>query len=279
MLSTAKKIMIARLASATLLRAGFRARQRTRRNGVTFDLDLREGIDLSLFLFGSFQKHVLKAVRRHVPIDGGVIDVGANIGAVSLPVAAILSRGRVIAVEPTDYAFDKLQRNISLNPHLSDRIVTIKSFIAAESSPASNLVAYSSWPVAGVNREGLHTVHQGAAKEAVCGQITLDDLVSTQDVDKVNFIKIDTDGHEFKVLSGAHETLERHKPVVLFEACEYLMRPPDPTFDDFAALLSAHGYSIYDSATLIPMDSPAFYRACPSGGSMDLIAVLTRQRP
>jgi hypothetical protein len=121
--------------------------------------------------------------------------------------------------------------------------------------------------------EILHPVHKGAAKQAHCGQITLDDLLRQQCVEKVHFIKIDTDGHEFTVLSGGHETLRSHRPVVLFEACEYLMRPPSPTFGDFAALFSTHGYSLYDSVSKSPVDTERFTRLCPAGGSVDLLAL------
>ena len=61
--ATATKIRVARAVSATLLRLGFRSQRRVRRNGIAFELDLREGIDLSLFLFGSFQRNVIGSIR------------------------------------------------------------------------------------------------------------------------------------------------------------------------------------------------------------------------
>src|SRR3954470_4472656 len=114
--STATKVALARIVSTTLVRLGFRTRRQIRRNGLTFEVDIREGIDLSLFLFGSFERDVLTTIKALVSADGTCIDVGANIGALTLPLAEYLERGHVYAVEPTDFAFGKLRKNLALNP-------------------------------------------------------------------------------------------------------------------------------------------------------------------
>src|SRR6266702_564828 len=109
MSATATKIAIARSIAATLLYFGVNPRRRIRRRGIYYDVDLREGIDLSLFLFGSFQRHVTDVIKQLVAPDGVVIDIGANIGTVTLTIAAYLAEGRIYAFEPTDFAFQKLQ--------------------------------------------------------------------------------------------------------------------------------------------------------------------------
>jgi hypothetical protein len=69
-----------------------------RRNGITWELDLQEGIDFSIFLLGGFE---LATLRLHDSILGpgdSVLDVGANIGAHTLPFARLLGKaGRVYA--------------------------------------------------------------------------------------------------------------------------------------------------------------------------------------
>lgn len=272
MLNTARKISIARTFATLLLRLGVRPQRRIRRRGIAYDIDLREGIDLSLFLFGAFQKHVVDTVRALVPRDATVIDVGANVGAVTLPLAAYLQGGRVYAIEPTTAAHEKLVRNVSLNRELAARIRVQCTFIADRTAPVSELVAYGSWPIVGEEPVGAHPVHHGVALETHCGQTTLDDFVAEEGIAKVDLIKIDTDGHEFAVLSGAARVMERMRPAIIFEACEYLMRPPQPTFDDFAALFAAREYVVCGEDRR-PIDAAAFARKCPLGGSLDLVAI------
>jgi FkbM family methyltransferase len=271
--STATKVAVARMISTTLIRLGVRTPRRIRRQGLAFEIDIREGIDLSLFLFGSFERDVVTTIKALVPPDGIVIDIGANIGALTLPIAAYLERGHVYAIEPTDVGFAKLRNNLTLNPQVSGRVTAIQSFIASESAPVSELVAYSSWPVNGNEATGRHPVHKGVQQAAHCGQVTLDALIEVQGIEKISLIKIDTDGHEFSVLSGGTRCLKELRPVVVFEACEYLLVPPGQTFDDFAALFNSHDYTICERARFQPISHEEFRRTCPSGGGLDLLAL------
>jgi len=275
MLSTATKIRIARTLSGTLLRLGLRPERRVRRKGVWFNLDIREGIDLSLFLFGAFQSHVIDVVKKFVEPDGVVIDVGANVGAVTLPVASYLRSGHVHAFEPTDFAYAKLEKNLALNPQLAERVTLWKSFVAESASAESSMTAYSSWPLTPDVQEGQHPVHKGVAKKAECGQTTIDELVATRKLAKVSLIKVDTDGHELAVLSGASKTLEELRPVVIFEACQYLME----SFDDFIRLFESHRYTIRDIDRGDSLTAEEFARRCPPGGGLDLIALPNERLP
>jgi FkbM family methyltransferase len=271
--STATKVAVARIVSTTLVRLGVRTRRRIRRQGLTFDVDIREGIDLSLFLFGSFERDLLTTIKNLVPPDGIFIDVGANIGALTLPVADYLKRGHVYAVEPTDFAFARLCQNVTLNHAVSGRVTTIQSFVASENSPVSKLVAYSSWPVSGSDHATQHPVHKGVQQTAGCGQVTLDRLIDSHNIQEVSLVKIDTDGHEFSVLSGAAQCLKHLRPAVIFEACDYLLIPPHQTFDDFVTLFSSHDYTICDRTSFQPISHQEFLRTCPSGGGLDLLAL------
>jgi len=106
--STATKIAVARFLSATLVRLGVRTPRQIRRHGLTFDVDIREGIDLSLFLFGSFERDILATIKALVPRDGIFIDVGANIGALTLPVADYLERMAGARPQAVDVVVDEI---------------------------------------------------------------------------------------------------------------------------------------------------------------------------
>lgn len=261
---------VARLLAKTLLAVGFGRHQRVRRRGVVYDLDLLEAIDLTIFLSGTFQRHVTRTIARLAPEDAVIVDVGANIGAVTLAVAAALARARVLAVEPTDYAIAKLRKNVELNPALGARIEVIQTLLAASTRPTSELVAYSSWSLAG-SGGARHEIHEGVPMAVAGGQTTLDELVTSRGLDRVDVVKIDTDGHEFEVLSGAREVMERFRPAIVFEACEYLMRPPHPVFEDFETLFGERGYVIRGKHGG-RLTGEQFRRACPRGSGLDLLA-------
>ena len=94
-----------------------------------------------------------------------VVDVGANVGAHTLPLAlAVGSTGRIVAVEPTAAAFNRLCRNRNLNPELAARIVPVHAALGA---PGGSLqpAYYSAWPLEAVEDGGyFHPVHLGAER-------------------------------------------------------------------------------------------------------------------
>ena len=94
------------------------------REGINWFVDLNEGIDFSIFLIGKFELKTSSYLKSIIKEGDIIFDVGANIGAHTLPMAkSVGENGIVHAFEPTKFAFNKLTKNISLNPNLGKRIV------------------------------------------------------------------------------------------------------------------------------------------------------------
>jgi len=117
------------------------------REGIRYQVDLAEGIDLSLFLFGHFQKHVTHNNLFTLPKNCVVLDIGANFGIISLSLMNQYPSSIIYAFEPTDYAFKKLKKNIDLNPEARSRIKPFQLFVSDHESPLKKFKVYSSWRV------------------------------------------------------------------------------------------------------------------------------------
>ena len=130
------------------------------RGGLRWRLDLREGIDLSIYLLGSFEPSVTKSYRRLVAPGDVVLDIGANVGSHTLPLArAVGDTGRVVAFEPTGWAFAKLRANLALNRELSTRVTAEQVMLVSPDESTLPTAIYSSWPLAAGSE--LHPVHRG----------------------------------------------------------------------------------------------------------------------
>ena len=94
------------------------------RNEIKWFLDLEEGIDFAIFLTGKFEIDTSSYFKSIINKGDIIFDIGANIGAHTLPMAKLVgANGIVHAFEPTKFAYDKLEKNISLNPNLNNRII------------------------------------------------------------------------------------------------------------------------------------------------------------
>ncbi len=243
------------------------------RNKITYEVDLSEGIDLSLFLFGSFQQHVSKSELLSIPKDATIIDIGANFGLMTLPFAQLAPQGKVYSFEPTHYALAKLKRNLELNPELANHIEVINSFVSATSTPNANIRAFSSWKVNNEKAEIMHPTHLGADKSAEgVPSITLSDFCKQRDFTRVDFIKIDTDGHEYEVLKGAAEAIAQYRPQIIFEIGLYVMTEKGIDFSFYADYFEKLNYLQYNSASgeLITLENHKKY--IPARGTIDIIA-------
>lgn len=271
---TRVKIALARLLyRITVLFAG-PGRRIVRRGGICYELDPAEGLDLSMLLFGNFQKHVSRNPWLVLPPDGVVLDVGANVGFMALQYARLVPGGAVYAFEPTAYAYGKLQRNRSLNPKLAGIVKPVQAFLSSGEGGDAVPTAYSSWRIDGSAGEGRHPIHGGTPMPTGEVPVTsLDVFCAAEGLRRIDFIKIDTDGHEYAVLSGARRVLERFRPPVIFEIGLYIMEERGLCFADYDRFFSGLGYVLYDSGSRRPVTAGNYLHRIPRWGTIDLLAL------
>lgn len=242
-----------------------------KRNEVNFEIDLREGIDLHLFLFGGFQQHVYSNPLLSLANNAVIFDVGGNVGLMSLFFAKIVPNGLVYAFEPTDYALNKFKTNLELNPELAKRIKLNQCFIYSSIEDEPELEAFSSWKLTG--DEKRHSVHKGIAKSAKnIAAITLDYFVKEKNIQKLDLIKIDTDGYELEVLKGGKHILATLRPKVIFEVGQYIMKEKKISFSDYSSLFFELNYKILNTKGVeVTLDN--YKKHIPENGTVDLIAI------
>ncbi len=249
-----------------------------RRNNVRYAVDLSEGIDLSIYLFGNFQDHVTRQKYFSIPEDAVIFDVGANIGCMTLKFAQLAPRGHIYAFEPTYFAHRKLQRNMSLNPELEKRITAVQLFLSDQSCSDHRLKAYASWKVDG-HRTETHLLHGGAVKSAdLIPAVSLDDFCTNRQIEGVDLIKIDTDGHELQVLKGARKTIENYRPTVVFELGSYTLKEQNESFQQYLDYFSSLHYTLINSKNGKKITGDNVYQQIPLLATTDVIAIASNGR-
>ncbi len=278
MLSTSHKIRIARLLSTVVVSARdfFNLPRETvvTRKGVRWSLNLKEGIDLAIYLLGGFEPNTLQRYTQLIKPGDVILDIGANVGAHTLPLAQLAGpSGKVYSFEPTAYAFAKQSANIALNPQLAARIHPHQMMLIAKDGDPLPDAVYSSWPLE--TASDLHGEHHGRLM-TTHGSIkdTLDNFVRQHDIKKINFIKLDVDGNEYDVLTGAAGVIEQYKPRIMLELAPYVYREAPEKFDDMLRLLWQMDYKLSDleTARLLPQDPVGIRKLIPDAGGMNVLA-------
>lgn len=279
MLKTKQKIFLAGLAQSAVMGVrrlfGKGPTTRVRRSQVEWDLDLREGIDFAIWLLGAFEPGTVRRYRDIVREGDVVLDIGANVGAHTLLLAKTVGAGgKVLAFEPTDYALEKLQKNRSLNPDLAGRIECYQYMLVDETAAGTRTPEiYSSWPL---GQDGdVHALHRGQLKTTNGAQAqTLDHVIASLGLDKVDFIKLDIDGFECGMMRGADAVLARWHPKIIMELAPYSLAEQGESFAELIGILRKHGYALFDLVTgkALEMDPSRLEQKIPPGSSINAVA-------
>ncbi len=279
MLTVKTKMFIARMMNRVVrtvrASAGQSMRTRCKRKGVWWDLDLDEGIDLSIYVLGAYEPSTLRAYSSVIRPADVVFDIGANIGAHTLHFARLVGpTGRVFAFEPTDYAAAKIRLNLAINPELGRRVDFQQRFLVADKAEVLPSSVAARWPVAH-DHSDLNADHLGKPETlANALPVTADDFCEAENLRRIDFVKIDVDGHEYPVLRGFRRSLERFRPAILMELAPFVYKGgQDSTFDSLVRFIGDLDYGFTDARTGRPVSrDPVSLRRCiPPGCSLNCL--------
>ena len=196
----------ARLLNPTVARSGVK---QAKVFGSTFQLDLSDFIQRQIYS-GTFEGTETRWVRNHLKPGMTFVDAGANVGYWTALAASLVGpKGRIIAFEPSPYAFQRLKDLVEFND-----LEQVEAINAGLSDLPGQVELYlGAWG----NHTPTMVPHEAETSTLVAVQ-TLDYAAERAGIDRIDLIKIDVEGFEFRVLDGAKQLLrERRIRAILCE--------------------------------------------------------------
>ena len=159
--------------------------------------------------YGEFSESEVEFYRQLIPVGATVIDIGANIGGITIPLAKHVGDGCVHAFEPQRWVYYMLCANVLLN---NLHRVYCSQLAVGESKGQTRMIAPTYEEYA--NYGGLSTQSDLSPDISEVVQVVrLDDLNLSP-----HFIKIDAEQAELEILKGGVQTLKRCRPFLSVEA-------------------------------------------------------------
>ena len=198
--------------------------------------------DVKLLLrFGTNDTGILKEIyveniyeKHHHPKSGDIVfDVGSHIGIFTLKASKLVgSTGFVYAFEPEPENFMLLKRNVGLN-----KASNIKIFSKAVSSRNGMLQLFID-----PSNTGGSSVQYGTGRTSGIrvSSVTLDHIIQKHNIQEVNLLKLDVEGHELEILRGATHFLNICKQI----AMETHERVGGPSNAQITEELRKHAFTI-----------------------------------
>jgi FkbM family methyltransferase len=194
-------------------------------------IDYSEEIALLLLLHGAYEAAELEFLGTFAKPGTTVVDVGANIGMYTVPLAnAVGAAGTVLAFEPVPQTLEKLRANVALNGLMN---VTIVAAAVAETPRVAEIrlandSAYASLVLVKKDR--------GTGETLTVPVVTIDQVWEERQRPTISFCKIDVEGAELLVLKGAEAVVRACRPALLVET------DFGPQLDALVSWVGAHGY-------------------------------------
>lgn len=204
------------------------------------DLELNDRLQRHIY-FGIFERDETKCLKSILREGGVVFDIGANIGYFTLLARSIVgASGEVHAFEPVPSNFYKLAKAIEAN-----RLTNVFLNQMAVSHASGKTIIYTS----GVPGEcGWASMLQPSLGESFEAQmIGIDEYVATYKLDTIDFIKIDVEGAEMRVLKGMEKLLATNRvSTILIEINEKMLRTAGTYGEAIHLKLLSYGYKAFD---------------------------------
>ena len=151
---------------------------------------------------GTWETATFDILDQWVKPDDVVMDLGAWSGVISLYIAEKASK--VYAVDPDPVCFQELQTNIDLNPEVGAKIKPLQVAVS-DSKEEIELSARQSY-----GQSSSSILHRKRDTETShrLSTLPLPDLLTQEKIDQLDFIKMDIEGAEFKVLPTLPDCLK-----------------------------------------------------------------------
>jgi FkbM family methyltransferase len=213
-------------------------------DGFLFWLDKNKYLDKSIIDTGRFELKSSKIVFKFVRHGNLVLDIGANIGYYTVIFSKLVGKsGKIIAFEPTKHYEKILKLNLQENNINNCEVFNIGLSNKNETKKIN--IGECSATMHWVNDDVLPLKQEEIRLE------TLDEFISKyQDLNKIDFIKIDVDGHEPLFFEGARNTLKRFDPLILLEVSHEHYLNAGYTAWDFYEMLRENNFYIYSEEEL-----------------------------
>jgi len=193
-----------------------------------------------------YEKELCEKITEQLKIKNNPIfvDIGANIGLISLYVLRNVPSVKIYALEPgiqqrslfgLTVANNKLEEKIELYPFAISDKAELTSFVTYEHAVDG----------AGDGLVSTGRVHNDTRIIPI-ETITLDTFVSRYNLPCVDVIKIDIEGAELLAFNGARTIIEKFRPIIHFELNPLNLRNYPHTASDVVTFLNKYNYEIFD---------------------------------
>ncbi len=184
------------------------------------EVNLTTHTQVYAFYSGLYDNAFIERLQRLMIPDCCVVDAGANIGFYTVPLTMQATQlgGQVHAFEPLKDNYERILSNLKLN-NISERAIVNHCGLSSQCT-TTKLVLREDFTKGSNTGNASIIIEDGTDEQFNQVEIeltTLDHYFKTQNLNRLDLIKADVEGHEDFLLEGGKETIQKFRPVIFME--------------------------------------------------------------
>jgi FkbM family methyltransferase len=209
---------------------------------VDFEVDVNDHIGWRIFLDGSFDEtHLRIAKILQLSKDDVFLDIGANIGSVSIAISSA-TECEIIAIEANPRNSSQFLRNVALNPiRVNFWNCAVVDSITFEKHRFVEIHSNNGNQGASSIHENWNKPHSKSSNPpSFAPTALLDDLITPEQENRIKLVKIDIEGSEFQALQGFKKLFKMNAPIVFEYRIDLKINGSNSGVEKVPSLLSKH---------------------------------------
>jgi FkbM family methyltransferase len=190
----------------------------------------------------NYEEENFNFLKKSVSKGGVVLDIGSHIGLFSIVASRLVeSSGKVYAFEPSPTTFSILKKTIAIN-NVDKSVFPFQKAVGANEGTIQFYISNDSID----NSNSLVKYLSDRELKGIDVAITTTDIfVQEQQINKIDFIKIDVEGAEYDTLMGAKNTLLKFRPNCMVGIHPLAIKAKGDDLNKIYELIKECNYNLY----------------------------------
>ena len=168
-----------------------------------------------------------------------LIDCGCNFGFYSLFTASLSKYNDIISIEASENTLKEFNENLKINSFKNIKVLN-KAVSDIDNQKVKFNESENDW------KSSLLVTESNKFNKKIVDTVTIDKILDTINLtNKLLILKIDVEGTDFNVLSGAKKTIEINKPFIIIEFSKYIFKNDKFNYKYLSNFLKLNNYQIY----------------------------------
>lgn len=182
-----------------------------------------------------FEEYILDVAERYIVPNTAVLDVGANLGQMSIQFSKLTGLGgEIYSFEADDYIFDFFLKSIEAN-----KCTNIKPIFGAVYNEFNKILHFPKQDFLKFGAYGSYGLNPQSSIGREVKTITIDSLEIKR---PISFMKVDVQGSDLFAMQGAEQTIRRNKMPIIFEFEQQFQKDFNTSFQDYVDFVEHISY-------------------------------------